>query len=215
MWKTAHLSREAINSYLDGELNAEDRSRVEAHLATCEQCREEAASLNRLFETLEGLEDVSSPDIVTTVLSRIASTRQRQWRTWLVSAMQVAVTTALLTLSWSSLDARWQGLTGWMFSLQVPEAWITAITIVSEPWQIIEDWIAVIIALLGEWLGRISSLPELALPELSLPELALPITQLAVLLTLAAATWLLANFLLLRRECRNGISISNRTHGGV
>ena len=53
--------------YDSGELNSEEKEKVEAHLASCQTCRQELARLNRVPELLQSLQgdtwwaDVSSP----------------------------------------------------------------------------------------------------------------------------------------------------------
>jgi anti-sigma factor RsiW len=43
-----HLSPEVLAAYLDDELSREQRSQVELHLASCDECRAELADINRL-----------------------------------------------------------------------------------------------------------------------------------------------------------------------
>ncbi len=45
-----------IAAYLDGELEEEEKKRVEAHLPGCEECREEYEDLNRLEEVLNKMQ---------------------------------------------------------------------------------------------------------------------------------------------------------------
>ena len=44
--------RPLITGYLDGELSADDRARLEGHLAACQTCARELADLRRLKEEL-------------------------------------------------------------------------------------------------------------------------------------------------------------------
>jgi anti-sigma factor RsiW len=50
----SHLG-EQISALVDGELNGADLDRANAHLATCEQCRTEAAELRQLKRELRAL----------------------------------------------------------------------------------------------------------------------------------------------------------------
>ena len=50
----SHLG-ERLSALVDGELDGAERDRAHAHLASCEQCRSEAAELRVLKQTLRGL----------------------------------------------------------------------------------------------------------------------------------------------------------------
>lgn len=47
----SHLSTEDVAAYVDRALSAADRSRVEAHLADCDDCRDEVVTVTRLLRT--------------------------------------------------------------------------------------------------------------------------------------------------------------------
>jgi anti-sigma factor RsiW len=49
-WAPAHMS-----DYLDAELSAKRRGRIEHHLAECQECRRVLAGLRALLGTLQGL----------------------------------------------------------------------------------------------------------------------------------------------------------------
>lgn len=58
-----HLPDDELLRYLDGELDAADRGRVERHLEGCPDCRREVASLRRTSERLsEDLERAGLPE---------------------------------------------------------------------------------------------------------------------------------------------------------
>ncbi|MCR4425948.1 MAG: zf-HC2 domain-containing protein [Firmicutes bacterium] len=50
--KQMHLDDEIVGLYLDGELPVERRPQIEAHLASCEQCRKVLLDLKRLGEAV-------------------------------------------------------------------------------------------------------------------------------------------------------------------
>ena len=52
----SHLG-DRLSALVDGELDGAERDRAHAHLASCEQCRAEAADLRRLKAQLRGLTD--------------------------------------------------------------------------------------------------------------------------------------------------------------
>jgi hypothetical protein len=74
---TDHLSGEDLAAYLDGELEAAERSRIQSHLADCDSCREEVVELTALVH---------------------ADTRHRRW-TIAVPAAAVAAIAAVLLVS--------------------------------------------------------------------------------------------------------------------
>ena len=101
----AHLSRQALNMYLDQELSAGERDRVEAHLARCTACRAELQALQQLFDALEelALEHMPVPDLASGVLDRIHTRRRALNLKWLVPALQGAIALALLAWGWTRL----------------------------------------------------------------------------------------------------------------
>jgi len=64
----SHLG-DRLSALVDGELNGAELDRAHAHLAGCEQCRDEAAELRRLKVQLRGLTDgAPSEDAMTSRL---------------------------------------------------------------------------------------------------------------------------------------------------
>ncbi len=49
---TSHIH----GDYLDGDLSPEQRNRVERHLATCDECRQDLEKLKKLTQALQGIE---------------------------------------------------------------------------------------------------------------------------------------------------------------
>ena len=82
----AHLTEEQLNLYLDNELSTPERAIVEAHLADCEACRSELASLEILFFALHSLQsEALDSDLTPQVLREISSERQQGKRRRLLS----------------------------------------------------------------------------------------------------------------------------------
>ena len=52
-----------LTAYVDGELEAEDRLRLEEHLAGCEACRQALAELNALQEVLDMIKFTEPTDV--------------------------------------------------------------------------------------------------------------------------------------------------------
>ena len=64
--------KELLSEYMDGMLDKETADLVEKHLETCEDCREELASLRAISEELSSLESVEAPaDFLNKVHERI------------------------------------------------------------------------------------------------------------------------------------------------
>lgn len=131
-----------LGAYLDGELNERSRLEVQAHLATCQLCREELGSLRQLSEQLHA---IPTPDFMPA--NRFAAQlllqlpRQKvapqlrprfQLAGWMAPAAILIVwliTQAISSLSAAVSIANHLGLTGeataWLDSRQ-PLTWITA-----------------------------------------------------------------------------------------
>jgi anti-sigma factor RsiW len=61
----SHLG-ERLSALVDGELDHDERDRVLAHLASCDECRAEAEAQRRLKQRLRSLGDAApSPDLLT------------------------------------------------------------------------------------------------------------------------------------------------------
>jgi anti-sigma factor RsiW len=58
-------------AYLDGELPAGDRRRVERHTAVCPQCRAVMASFQHLLRSLPALGDAGRPSVADSVVQRL------------------------------------------------------------------------------------------------------------------------------------------------
>lgn len=53
--------RERLSAYLDGELEARDAERLEAHLSECESCRDELEGLRAISASLRELPEAEAP----------------------------------------------------------------------------------------------------------------------------------------------------------
>jgi anti-sigma factor RsiW len=68
-WTPKHMS-----AYLDGELPASARERVQRHIRDCPECRRVLRGLQRMLGVLDGLAPVGGqerPDIATAVARRL------------------------------------------------------------------------------------------------------------------------------------------------
>jgi hypothetical protein len=76
-----HLTESDLSGYLDQDLSADEKLRIETHLDTCHRCREEVTTIARLLGEAEAGQSVST----------MHSVRGRGWR---VPAGMVALATA-------------------------------------------------------------------------------------------------------------------------
>lgn len=58
---TVHPLTEVLSGYLDGQVGADERRQVEAHLAECATCRQTLAALRRTVALVQGLDPVAAP----------------------------------------------------------------------------------------------------------------------------------------------------------
>jgi anti-sigma factor RsiW len=65
-WTHAHLSE-----YLDQELSAEERRRIEQHVSMCPQCTRVLATLRRTIQGLMGLGEQPRPGLADGVIERL------------------------------------------------------------------------------------------------------------------------------------------------
>jgi anti-sigma factor RsiW len=199
-----HLTEEQLNFYLDDELSAVERAAVEAHLAGCDACRAELASLQTLFTALDALQpEALAADLTSAVLREVTAERRRavwRWRfSWLVPALQGTAIVLLLIFGWSALATRYDQMAQripaqalraiWSNALaQGGALWATNVT----RWQ--AWWVEAIAdasglpAVLGQATGRWPQLPGLGLAG---PQ-AIAVGLAAILM------WLVGNSILLR-----------------
>lgn len=69
---------EALSAYLDGELSAEERSRLEAHLEGCPRCQEELKSLRAVSSLVTSLPEVTPSPALLAALGR-GFEKRRRW----------------------------------------------------------------------------------------------------------------------------------------
>jgi anti-sigma factor RsiW len=93
---------ELLAGYVDGALTDEERAAVDAHLATCETCREEIELAGRAVTALASLEEEPVPfgvmNPVTTEIGRRTRSRRMPWQTRLQWAAGLAAAAAVVAL---------------------------------------------------------------------------------------------------------------------
>ncbi|HEX6851325.1 MAG TPA: anti-sigma factor [Candidatus Polarisedimenticolaceae bacterium] len=99
MSATDHLPVELLSAHLDGEATAEERARVEAHLAGCESCR---ATLEDLRRIVDASAQLGAPELPEGLRERIASSilpPASGRRAWLGAAASLAAA-GLVATAW-------------------------------------------------------------------------------------------------------------------
>jgi len=201
----SHLTEEQLNLYLDDELSTVERAAVEAHLAGCDACRAELASLQALFTALDVLQpEALAADLTPIVLRGMAAERRRTaWRrrvSWLVPALQGTAVVLLLVFGRSALVTRYSELTGRIPAQALYTAWANTLAQGGTHWA----------AALARWqmgwaevVADLSNLPAILGQAIGhwpqqLPGLGLTAPQSIAVGLAAVLMWLVGNSILLR-----------------
>ena len=95
--------RERLSAYLEADLEASERARVEEHLNACPDCRREYRELRHMVDLLRGL---PAPDLPPDLADRvIARLRAGEGRPGLVERCQAWIA-GVATVSWSAPVAK-------------------------------------------------------------------------------------------------------------
>ncbi len=81
LWVQAKFS-----AYLDGELSPRQRQEIEAHVATCEACRQELRVWEQLWEALLAEPVAAPPNLRERVLARLPRPRRPWWQNLALAA---------------------------------------------------------------------------------------------------------------------------------
>ncbi|MFB0536037.1 MAG: anti-sigma factor [Anaerolineae bacterium] len=200
----SYLTEEQLNLYLDNELSTVERAAVEAHLAGCDACRAELASLQTLFTALGALQpEALAADLTPLVLRGVAAERRRTVRrrriSWLVPALQGAAVVLLLVFGWSALATRYAELAQRIPAEALYAAWTNALARGGTLWAATVAWWQTWWAgAVTDVLGLPASLGQVTSHWPQLPGLGFT-TSKAIAVSLAAAlVWLVGNAILLR-----------------
>ena len=103
--------RPLLHEAMDREPTADVRRDVDAHLATCADCREIAAGLDTVRETLSSLPEAAFPDDALREVFARTVDAEPWWRSWLPSTgWRVALTgAAAMALAGAALWTAWNG----------------------------------------------------------------------------------------------------------
>ena len=76
-----HYSQETIFAYLDQELTAAERERLQQHLESCQACQQELQQARALFARIEAVPEMQlSRDLAPSVVDRIEAEPDQQWQ---------------------------------------------------------------------------------------------------------------------------------------
>ena len=172
-----HLTDDQLNEYLDNETS--ERTQIETHLSSCDECAARLSALKTLFAEIESLPEM---ELTRSVAARFAPTPSLppQLPRWLTLT---ATLQAALALVAAILAAPF--ITKLMPVIQTPS--LTEIFL-----QLQTQWTA--------WLDTLSTFQLPTLPQL--PVLELPSLFLALTLASVSMLWLVGNGLLLRNQMK-------------
>jgi anti-sigma factor RsiW len=192
-----HLSEQALNMYLDGESNADERDRAKAHLDACETCRAELHMLRELFVALEELKanPAPAPDLAPSVLARVHPHRRNLGLRWLVPTLQGVATLALLAWGWTRLTGYWTAaVIDALPTKALAGTWSQAAEWVSAQWARLHTLPTALWSSTQNWLTHPSLFGSFGF---SVPQVVMAGAVLGTL-------WLACNVMLLRRSQLNG-----------
>jgi len=200
----SHPTEEQLNLYLDDELSTVERAAVEAHLAGCDACRAELASLQTLFTALDALQpEALAADLTPVVLRGVAAERRRTVRrrriSWLVPALQGAAVVLLFVFGWSALATRYAELAQRIPAEALYAAWTNALARGGTLWAAtIAQWQTWWTGAVADVLGLPAFLGQVTSHWPQLPGLGFTTPQAIAVSLAAALMWLVSNAILLR-----------------
>ena len=99
------FSQENLSAYIDQQLSASDRARVERHLQACEACRREMAALKRIIALVSQAPRVHAPrSFALPRTMQPAQAHQRRWEGLFAFARTAAVVASALMLMFFAGD---------------------------------------------------------------------------------------------------------------
>ena len=189
--RKSHHDEWSLQEYLDGVLADEDRERLELHLAQCDDCAAEYASLKYLYSEMERLPDEPlAHDISARVIRSIALKEDRKPTLYLVITAQLTAAIIVFAAIWPRI------------SLELNSRY--SLVQLLEPLRNFEELSAQGTLFVREFLNWIH-IQWIA--TLSMPAIDWPITGLPLALAVGGMTllWLLGNGLLLRQPANGQV----------
>ncbi len=186
-----HHDEWSLQEYLDDVLIDEDRERLEVHLAECDDCAAEFASLKYLYSQMERLPDEPlAHDISAMVIHALVLKEDRKPHLYRVLAAQLAAAIIVFIAIWPRI------------SLELVSRY--SLVQLLEPLRKFADLSAQGILIVREFLNwiHIQGIATLSMPVIDWPITGLP---LALVVGGMISLWLLGNGLLLRQPANGHI----------
>ena len=83
-----------LSGYIDGELDNDERTQVEAHVAECSECRREVTELQQMAEVTDSMRFMEPPNDIWTNYWRGVYNRIERGAGWTIFAVGLAVLVA-------------------------------------------------------------------------------------------------------------------------
>jgi predicted anti-sigma-YlaC factor YlaD len=176
-----HLTDDQLNEYLDNEIK--DRTQVELHLSSCEDCAARFAALQALFDDIESLPELAISKSIAAPVTRRVSRRESLPRSLrLTVTLQAAAAIIAVSIAAPFVE---QFISPYLSSLD--ELSLTDMFL-----QMQTQWMT--------WVNMLSQFQVPSLPEIPVIELS----SLSVMLTVIGTSllWLVGNRLLLRNQMK-------------
>jgi hypothetical protein len=172
-----HLTDEQLNGYLDNE--SINRTAIEAHLASCNECAARLADLQALFTELDALPDVP---LSTNIAARFVSSRNLtlQFPRWLTLTATLQAVAALVVLIIAIP----------VLSVMLPRVEMPSLT-------------PIFLQIQSQWIALLDMLSKFHFPTFKLTNLPAPeMSTLIIALACISVLWIFGNGLLLRNRNR-------------
>jgi anti-sigma factor RsiW len=131
-----HIEEFELHEYLDDEIAPPRRAAVDAHLATCADCRRQLTNLRDLFAVIESISNEApthdlSPAVVAT-LQRVPDPLPAPWR---LLTGQILVAGLALAFVWGFVDQAIAPLTNLQLAPNLFTEWRAALTVGQQVFQ--------------------------------------------------------------------------------
>lgn len=158
-----HAREDQLQAYLDGELDEAKRQDLEAHLRTCQECRDAMAQWERLFTQLESIGELQmSRSVAPQVVAEVRAELSRRRRlSWFVRLEILAVITLALALESRGLLS--QGLGRLFAQIQALEP-VSSIVVENLRLEALGQW-ATVVRLTSDIRSDLMTWQPASLPE--------------------------------------------------
>ncbi|MBI1294537.1 hypothetical protein GC175_06225 [bacterium] len=119
-----HIEECELHEYLDDELAPKRRAAVDAHLATCADCRRQLTDLRALFALIESIPDERpTHDLSHTVMAALEREADPLPAPWRLLTGQILVAGLALAFVWGFVDQAIAPLTNLQLAPDLVEGW--------------------------------------------------------------------------------------------